>query len=79
MIKIVTNDFVLKFVGGEPNTWRLCHYCRKERLGGMICVYSNQPKADGESDHAHFICPECAVKGCQESESQWQSLFRKQD
>lgn len=75
MTKVCTNSYVFKFVGGEPKQKRLCHYCRKEKTGGMICVYGNAP--DSRDDDAIFVCPGCVVKGCKESERQWAALYKK--
>lgn len=74
MIKVVTNCYVFKFVGGDK-TARLCHYCRKSKLCGMICVYGNAP--DCPSEDGIFVCPKCAQKGCLESENQWKELARR--
>lgn len=74
MIKVTTNAYVFKFVGGEKGMTRLCHYCRKNKTGGMICIYGNGPD---DTEDAIFVCPSCAKKGCKESESQWASLNRR--
>ena len=73
MIKICTSSFVFKFVGGEPKTARKCHYCAQEKLGGMICVYSNAET--GFEDPTIFVCPDCAVRGCKESEQAWADVI----
>lgn len=72
MMKVTTNSYVFKFVGGDA-TARLCYYCRKSKLCGMICVYGNAPDS---SDDGIFVCPKCATKGCKASESQWRMLAK---
>lgn len=72
MIKVCTASYVFKFVGGDK-TARLCHYCRKSKLGGMICVYSN---CDHDDEPTLFVCPACAARGCKESEQAWKSLVK---
>lgn len=75
MTKICTNSYVLKFVGGEPGQTRKCHYCRKMKVGGMLCVY---PNCDcDQNDMVTYICPGCLKRGCEESESQWKSLLKR--
>ncbi len=84
MIKVTTNDYVFKFVGGEPPTAngvippeglkRKCHYCQERKSGGMICVYSNREETD---DTAIYVCPACAVQGCKESEEQWKAFANR--
>lgn len=71
-MKVTTNSYVFKFVGGDK-TARLCHYCRKNKLCGMICVYGNAM----DSEDGIFVCPDCAQKGCRESETQWKELARR--
>lgn len=73
MIKVTNNSFVFKFVGGEPQLKRGCHYCREMKLGGMICVYSNAP----DEDAVILVCQACAVQGCKESEEQWADIAKQ--
>lgn len=74
MIKVCTNSYVLKFVGGD-STARLCHYCRKSKKSGMLCVYSNCFHDDvHDNDRTVFVCPACAVRGCKESEDAWKKI-----
>lgn len=72
MIKVCTASYVFKFVGGDK-TARLCHYCRKSKLGGMICVYGN---TETSTDDTLFVCPGCAARGCRESEQAWNRLVK---
>jgi hypothetical protein len=76
VIKHTTEGFVFKFVGGEEaigvSCKRLCHYCRKAKAGGMICVYNNFGKCGGI-----MVCPACAVEGCRQAEAGWKILAKR--
>ncbi len=73
MMKHVTNSYVLKFVGGEGQD-RRCHYCRDWKKSSVLCVYGNTM---AEEDDAIFICPDCLLKGCKESEEQWAAIAKR--
>jgi hypothetical protein len=71
VIKVCTNSYVFKFVGGETHQRRSCYYCRKRKKGGMICIYGNTEAA---TEDTIFVCPACAVRGCKESEDAWKKI-----
>jgi hypothetical protein len=73
VIKVTTNAYVFKFVGGDK-TARCCHYCKKLKLGGMICVYGNGPE---DNDDTIYVCPKCAERGCRDSEVAWSKIARR--
>lgn len=77
MMKHVCASFVFKFVGGEDVLKRTCHYCREDKWGGMVCVYSNDN--DMSEDAGIFVCPSCLVQGCKESEEQWAAIRQRRN